>query len=116
VVWHPCPRQKAHKKGLNIVSKKSDNSYIVFQIPFQKFLKKQEGHSQVYNLFYLMGHFSCVMVLPELFLRESGNTPVSIDKFINDVNWLKNILHDMFISTTNIKNCKISAVLNKFLI
>jgi hypothetical protein len=39
-------------------------------------------------LFYLMGHFSCVMVLPELFLRESGNTPVSIDKFINDVNWL----------------------------
>jgi hypothetical protein len=25
----------------------------VFQIPFQKFLKKQEGHSQVYNLFYL---------------------------------------------------------------
>ena len=35
-----------------------------------------------------MGHFSCVMVLPELFLRVSGNTPVSIDKFINDVNWL----------------------------
>ena len=35
-----------------------------------------------------MGHFSCVMVLPELFIRESGNTPVSIDKFINDVNWL----------------------------
>jgi hypothetical protein len=22
---HPCPRRKAHKKGLNIVSKKSDN-------------------------------------------------------------------------------------------
>jgi hypothetical protein len=28
------------------------------------------------------------MALPELLLRESGNTPVSIDKFINDVNWL----------------------------
>jgi hypothetical protein len=25
------------------------------------------SHSQVYNLLYLMGHFSCVMVLPELF-------------------------------------------------
>jgi hypothetical protein len=25
VVWHPCPRRKAHKKGLNNVSKKSDN-------------------------------------------------------------------------------------------
>jgi hypothetical protein len=24
VVWHPCPRRKAHKKGLNIVSKKSN--------------------------------------------------------------------------------------------
>jgi hypothetical protein len=31
------------------------------------------------------------MVLPKLFLRESGNTPVSIDKFINDVNWLDTI-------------------------
>jgi hypothetical protein len=26
-----------------------------------------EKISQVYNLLYLMGHFSCVMVLPELF-------------------------------------------------
>jgi hypothetical protein len=25
LVWHPCSRRKAHKKGLNIVSKKSDN-------------------------------------------------------------------------------------------
>jgi hypothetical protein len=29
---------------------------------------------------------------------------------------MENILRDMFISTTNIKNCKISAVLNQFLI
>jgi hypothetical protein len=29
VVWHPCPRRKAHKKGLNNVSKKSDNCVSV---------------------------------------------------------------------------------------
>ena len=53
------------QKGLNIVSKKSDNCV---SNTFSKILeKKKEGHSQVYNLFYLMGHFSCVMVLPELF-------------------------------------------------
>jgi hypothetical protein len=44
-----------------------EKNFEFFKYLFKNKKKKQEGHSQVYNLFYLMGHFSCVMVLPELF-------------------------------------------------